>query len=175
MKKSGGIFHDFNVHAIDLARWYLGTEIKTVHAIGGAYKYPVFVEAGDADNVITSCTFENGAMAVINASRTAVHGHDTYTEVVGTEGTLRIGRPAQKNRMEIYDEYGARKECVETFWERFEEAFLVMAEDFINCVLNDRAPELTIHDAIRATEAALAFTESFEAGKVVEIGRLDKV
>ena len=29
-EKSGGIFLDFNVHDIDLARWFLGSEIKTV-------------------------------------------------------------------------------------------------------------------------------------------------
>ena len=67
--KSGGIFHDFNVHDIDLARWFLGAEIKSVWSVGGAYKYPAFAEAGDADNVMTTCVFENNAMAVINASQ----------------------------------------------------------------------------------------------------------
>ncbi len=168
--KSGGIFHDFNVHDIDLARWFLGSEIKTVWSVGGAYKYPAFKEAGDADNVMTTCVFENNTMAVINASRTAMHGHDTYTEIAGTEGTLRIGRPAALNRVEIYDRHGARRECVETFWDRFEQAFLLMAEDFIDCIVSGRKPELSLFDASQATKAAVAFTESFRGGKLVEIG-----
>ena len=167
--KSGGIFHDFNVHDIDLARWFLGAEIKTIWSIGGAYKYPAFATAGDADNVMTTCVFENNTMAVINASRTAMQGHDTYTEVVGTHGTLRIGRPAAMNRVEIYDQHGIRQECVETFWDRFEQAFFLMTEDFIHCILEGRQPSLKLSDATQATKAATAFTTSFKAGKLVTI------
>ena len=168
--KSGGIFHDFNVHDIDLARWFLGSEIKTVWSVGGAYKYPAFSEVGDADNVMTTCVFENNTMAVINASRTAMQGHDTYTEVVGTHGTLRIGRPAAMNRVEIYDQHGIRQECLETFWDRFQEAFLIMAQDFIDCVCTGRKPTLKLSDATQATIVATAFTKSFKQGKLVKIG-----
>ncbi len=167
--KSGGIFHDFNVHDIDLARWFLGSEMKTVWSVGGAYKYPAFTDAGDADNVMTTCVFENNTMAVINASRTAMQGHDTYTEVVGTHGTLRIGRPAAMNRVEIYDQHGIRQECVETFWDRFQEAFLLMAEDFVDCILTGRQPELKLSDATQATKAATAFTKSFKEEKLVKV------
>lgn len=169
VNRSGGIFHDFNVHDIDLARWFLGSEIKSVWSIGGAYKYPKFASVGDADNVMTTCSFENGTMAVINASRTAMHGHDTYTEVVGTLGTLRIGRPAAMNRVEIYDQYGVRQECVETFWDRFEAAFLLMVEDFVNCILENKKPELQLSDATRATQAAIAFTSSFKKQMLISL------
>lgn len=171
VKNSGGIFHDFNVHDIDLARWFLGSEIKTVFSTGGAYKYPAFADAGDADNVLTTCVLENGTHATIVASRTAMHGHDTYTEVVGTEGSLRIGRPAGKNRVEIYDRYGVRKECVETFYERFEEAFRLQAAAFVECVRTGSPAPISLRDATEATRAAEAFTESFETGKLVEIVR----
>lgn len=171
VKNSGGIFHDFNVHDIDLARWFLGSEIKTVFSTGGAYKYPAFADAGDADNVLTTCVLENGTHATIVASRTAMHGHDTYTEVVGTEGSLRIGRPAGKNRVEIYDRYGVRKECVETFYERFEEAFRLQAAAFVECVKTGSPAPISLRDATEATRAAEAFTESFETGKLVEIVR----
>lgn len=170
VKNSGGIFHDFNVHDIDLARWFLGAEIQTVWSIGGAYKYPAFAKAGDADSVISTCSFEDGTMAVINACRTAMVGHDTYTEIVGTLGTLRIGRPAHLNRVEIYDQYGARQECLETFWDRFKEAFLLMATDFIQCIVEERQPEITLTDARRATEVAIAFTTSFEEKRLVTLG-----
>ena len=63
--------------------------------------------------------------------------------VVGTKGTLKIGRPSQKNRVEIYDQHGARKECVETFWDRFSGAFENMIQDFIDCLIEGRKPSLT--------------------------------
>ena len=167
--KSGGIFHDFNIHDIDLARWFLQSEIKTVWSVGGAYKYPAFKEAGDADHVMSTCVFENNTMAVINAGRTAMQGHDTYTEITGTHGSLRIGRPAAKNRVEIYDKHGIRKECVETFWDRFETAFLLMTQDFISCIREGRQPELSLTDARQATQAAIAFTKSFKEQKLVSL------
>lgn len=168
---SGGIFHDFSVHDVDLIRWFLDSDVARVYAIGGAYKYPAFAEINDADNVMATCEMKNGTMAVINASRTATHGHDTYTEVVGTKGTLRIGRPAGINRVEIYDEYGARKECVENFWDRFYEGFLLMTEDFIDCIVSGRPPELQIRDAIEATRTTEAMMQSFREKKVVSIKR----
>ncbi len=169
VKNSGGIFHDYNVHDIDLARWFLGAEVESVWSIGGAYKYPAFAEVGDADHVMSTCRFENGAMAVLNAGRTAMVGHDTYTEVVGTLGTLRIGRPATVNRVEIYDQHGARQECVETFWDRFEEAFLLIAKDFLDCIQTGRQPELSLADARQATIVAAALTQSFEKGVLVKM------
>lgn len=171
VRNSGGIFHDFNVHDIDLSRWYLGSEMETVFATGGAYKYSAFAEQGDADNVLTTCVFANGSIATIRASRIAMHGHDTYTEITGTEGTLRIGRPAQLNRVEIYDKHGIRKECVESFYDRFAEAFHIQIQHFISCVQNGTTPASTLRDATEATRAAEAFTLSFDQKKLVHISR----
>lgn len=165
VKTSGGMFHDFNVHDIDLARWYLGDEVKTVFSAGGAFKHKAFAEVNDADNVLSTCVFENGGMAQIQASRTAAHGHDTYTEIVGTEGILRIGRPSAKNRVQIMDQHGARHECVETFYERFQDAFLLMSQDFIDCLVEGRRPEISLRDATQATRVAIGMTDSLFNGK----------
>ncbi len=173
VKSSGGMFHDFNVHDIDLARWFLGSEIKTVYSVGGSYKHEVFAKINDADNVMSTCVFENGSMASILASRTAANGHDTYTEVVGTEGLLRIGRPNSVANVEIYDRFGARKECVETFYDRFESAFHHQIEEMVNCVIHNTKPEITLRDATQATNCAIAMTKSLFEGKgVVELAQL---
>ena len=165
VKTSGGMFHDYNVHDIDLARWYLGSEVKTVFSTGGAFKHPEFAEVNDADNVLSTCVFENGTMAQIMASRTAAHGHDTYTEIVGTEGILRIGRPSASTRVQIMDKHGARYECVPTFYDRFKEAFLLMSQEFISYVLDKKMPKLNLRDATQATRVASAMTDSLFGGK----------
>ena len=167
--KSGGIFHDYSVHDIDLARWLLDSEIARVWSVGGAYKHPGFAEAGDADNVLTTCVMKNGTMAVLSASRTAMHGHDTFTEIVGTEGVLKIGRPAANNLVELYDVRGIKKDFMETFWDRFEQAFLLMATDFIDCVATGRKSEMTLENATQATIAATVFTKSFQTGKMIKV------
>lgn len=168
VRSSGGMFHDFNVHDIDLVRWFTGSNIETVYSIGGAYRHKAFAELNDADNVLTTCALENGGMASIHASRTAFHGHDTFTEVVGTEGSLRIGRPAALNRVEISDQYGVRQECVRTFYERFEEGFLLQTQDFVDCIVEGRKPELTLRDATEATRTATAMTRSFREKNTVK-------
>jgi myo-inositol 2-dehydrogenase/D-chiro-inositol 1-dehydrogenase len=168
-KTSGGIFLDCNVHDVDLARWLLGSEVEQVYAIGGCYAHPGFEVYHDADNTTALCRFTNGAMANISASRTAMHGHDTITEIVGTKGKLVVGNPPAAQRLDIYDEHGARNECVRDFYERFEDAFLIEAQEFVNCIADQRQPTVTAHDGTQATAAAVALTESYRQKKMVNV------
>ena len=166
VKSSGGIFHDYNIHDVDIARWFLDSKIIHVHAMGGSFKYPEFQKSGDAESVISTCQLENGTMVVLGASRIAAHGHDTYTEISGTEGTLRIGRPSSKNRVEIFDQYGIRKESVKDFWERFEDAFVNQLNHFNQCILENVQIDLDLKNAYENTKVTTALTKSFQTGKV---------
>ncbi len=47
-----------------------------------------------------------------------------------------------------------RHECTPTFYERFEDAFLREDAEFVQAVLDDRAPPLTLRDATEATRIA---------------------
>lgn len=165
----GGIFHDFNVHDIDLVHWYLGANITKVWSLGGAYRFKEFGYAGDADNTFAMCELDNGTTAMLGASRVSSFGHNTLTEIVATEGNLKIGDPPLKNRVQISDKYGVRNECVETFFERFQHAFLVQIQDFVDCVLEKRQPELTMKNATKATLVATALTKSFKEKTVVKV------
>ena len=162
VKTGGGIFLDMNVHDIDLVRWFIGSEIAQVHAVGGSYVHPGFAELGDADNTVCLATFENGAMAVLSASRTAFHGHDTHTEIVGSKGILKVGTTPRKNRVEIFDAHGARTDCVRDFYERFEEGFITEAREFVACIREGRAPDVSPRDGTAATRIGMAMTESYK-------------
>jgi len=166
---SGGIFLDMNVHDIDLARWYLGDEVASVYAIGGSYVHPEFDTVGDADNTCALLKFESGKMAVLSASRTAFHGHDTHTEITGSKGTIKIGMTPAKNRVEIFDAGGARVECVKDFYERFAEGFLAEAREFVECALTGRAPGVEARDGTKATEVGFALGKSFKEGTVIRL------
>lgn len=167
---SGGIFLDCNVHDIDLARWFLGSEVKSVYSKGGSYVHKVFDEVNDADNTVVLTTFEDGKLAVIAASRTAFHGHDTHTEITGSKGILKIGMTPAKNRVEIFDAYGARQECVKDFFERFHEGFLNEAQEYVDCIREGRKPIVTAWDGTKATEVGFAMTDSFRQGREVVLG-----
>jgi myo-inositol 2-dehydrogenase/D-chiro-inositol 1-dehydrogenase len=166
---SGGIFLDMNVHDIDLARWFLGDEVESVHSMGGSFVHPEFEAVDDADNAVSLVRFRSGKMAVISVSRTAFHGHDTHTEITGTKGILKIGMTPAKNRVEIFDAGGARVECVSDFYERFAEGFLAEAQEFIDCILQGRTPAVSARDGTAATEVGYALTESFRRKSIIRI------
>ena len=169
VKSGGGIFHDFNVHDADLARWFIGSEVKKVWSLGGAYRFKEFGDLNDADNTFAFCEFENGKMALLGASRTSSYGHDTFTEIIGTLGKLTVGNPPFKNRLQISDKNGYRYECNETFYDRFKDAFLTQIHDFINSILNKKQNQCTLSNARKATMITTAMTESFKTKKIVEL------
>ncbi len=167
---SGGIFLDCTVHDIDLARWLLGNpEPIRVFATGVVAVHEGLREFGDVDNGVATCEFADGQMACFFASRTMAHGHETSTEIFGTLGRLSVGQNPRLNRVDISDTHGVRNECTPTFYERFEEAFLLEATHFVDAVLDDSAPALTLHDATEATRIALALRESLQTRRVVEL------
>ena len=139
-KTSGGIFIDAASHDIDLMRWFLGGEVTEVYAAGTNFKHPEFAENGD-----------------------------TETEIVGTEAHIRVAGVPWKDRVMVYDQYGARQEIVENFPQRFAEAYLLEMVDFIDCIQKDRKPELTVYDGTKATLVTYAITDSFHSGKPVQV------
>lgn len=166
---SGGEFLDMCVHDIDLIRWFTGSEPKKVWAIGGCYAYEEFKEWNDGDNVSALLELQNGAMGFLFAGRTAPHGYNVETEIMGTKGILRIGSVPQANMVEILDENGVRKEISQSFIERFEDSFKAELSEFVDCIAENRKPEITVYDGTRVSEIAYKCKESFETGKLIEI------
>ena len=78
------------IHDFDLARWFMG-EVETVSAIGGVLAYPELATVGDIDNAIATLVFDDGRLGVVDLTRNGFYGYDIVTELLGTEGTLRIG------------------------------------------------------------------------------------
>ena len=164
---SGGIFLDMAIHDIDLARWYMGSEAKTIYAIGGCYAHKEFGEYGDADNAAALVQFKNETMGLFYAGRTCAHGYHIETEIVGTKGSLRIGTVPQKNLVTVFDENGAVQECVSGFLERFEQAYVNELQEFVSCILENRKPSVTEYDGTSSTKVAYAATASFKDKKLV--------
>ncbi|MEG0050879.1 MAG: Gfo/Idh/MocA family oxidoreductase [Terrisporobacter sp.] len=172
---SGGLFLDMAIHDIDLARWYIGSEVEKVWAIGGAYEYEEFNEINDAETGSAMAKFKNGAMGIFVAGRNCAHGYHIETEIIGTKGSLRIGTTPDKNLVTVFDENGVSKECVGGFLERFEEAYLEEVKEFVDCVLTNRKPSLTVEDGVLSTIVGYACKESFESGELVDVKYLEPV
>ena len=161
---------DMSVHDIDAARWMLGAGRATrVYATGTIALHPGLAAANDFDNAVAIVEFEGGGIATIQASRTFAHGHESMTEVIGTEGRLSIGANPRLTRVEIADGHGVRNECTPTFYERFEEAFLRELSEFVDMVRTDRSPPLTLADATEATRIGIALMESMRSRRAVDL------
>ena len=167
---SGGILLDMSVHDIDTVRWLLGAgSARRVFATGTIAVHEGLRGANDVDNAVATIEFEGGEIATIYASRTMAHGHDTMTEIIGTDGRITVGQNPRLNRVEIADAWGVRNECTPTFYERFAEAFLNEAQAFVDVVRENSAPPLTLHDATEATRIGIAVTESLRSKRSIEL------
>jgi myo-inositol 2-dehydrogenase/D-chiro-inositol 1-dehydrogenase len=164
---SGGQFLDMAVHDIDLARWFLDSEPETVYAVGGCYAHPEFARYNDGDNVSCLMKFQNEAMVFLFAGRTAPHGYNVETEIIGTKGTLRIASVPQKNLVEVLDNNGVRRECSENFLERFSSSYVNEVQEFVDCIIQGRKPLVTVNDGTRVSEIAYKCKEAFESGELV--------
>lgn len=164
---SGGQFLDMAVHDIDLARWFLASEPVSVYSIGGCYAHKEFAQFNDGDNVSCLMKFENDAMVFLFAGRTAPHGYNVETEIIGTKGTLRIASVPQKNLVEVLDSSGVRRECSENFLERFEASYIKEMQEFVNCIREGRKPGISVYDGTRVSEIAYKCKESFEIGEML--------
>lgn len=166
---SAGIFMDLGIHDFDLMRWFLKSEPVEVYAIGASFKYPEFKKYNDDEAAVAVLKFANGAMGVTHVGRAAPHGYHVETEIVGTDGSIRISGVPEKNLAMIYDGSGARTECVESFPERFDLAYLNEMEEFVSCALSGRKPEVSVYDGTKSAQIAQAATEAWRTGKSVQI------
>lgn len=166
---SGGIFIDMTVHDIDLARWLLQDDVTQIHAIGGSYAYEAFEGYGDADNACALMKFKNNGMALIHSGRIAAHGYVAEAEIIGTKGSLRVGYEPRKNLCTLLDETGIVLECSQSFQERFAEAYLLEMKEFVNCIIENRKPDITVYDGTKNTEVAFAMTEAFKNNTIVKL------
>lgn len=166
---SGGIFLDCSVHDIDLVRWLLGNpDPQRVYASGTNALHSALEQYQDVDNGLATVEFSDGRIATFMASRTMAHGHETLTEIFGTDGRLTVGANPRLNRVEIADRHGIRNECTPDFYARFADAFLVEAQEFVNAALGQGALSLTLHDATEASRIGLAMTQAMREKRAVE-------
>jgi len=169
LKTSGGLFLDMSTHDADLARWFLGKEAVSAYAVGGCYKYPQYADEGDIDNGVAIITFEDSMICMLYVGRTAPNGYQVETEIVGTEGTLRIAGIPEKNDITIYDNTGVVRECSQNFLERFEDAFVREVAEFVKCINEGTKPGVNVNDGIQATKIAEACQKAYETGTIVKI------
>lgn len=166
---SGGLFVDMSIHDIDLVRWFMKKEVQKVWAIGKNAAYPQLDEVGELETGAALLQMEDKTMAILVAGRNCHHGYHVETELIGTKGMLRIAAVPEKNLVTVMNEQGVIRACSQDFPERFREAFINEAKEFIACINEKRHPEISAYDGLQSTRVALACKESFETNELLVI------
>ncbi|MCJ7625828.1 MAG: inositol 2-dehydrogenase [Anaerolineaceae bacterium] len=168
---SGGLIMDMGIHDFDLARWLMGSEIKRVFSEGDCLVFPELREANDIDNAVISLKFENGSVGAVDVSRNAVYGYDVRTEVMGSEGSLYIGKE-QQTPLWVKTRAGISHDTVPYFMQRFAEAYAAEIKDFVTCLEEDKEIAVSGYDGQMATAIGIAATISFDETRPVELSEL---
>jgi inositol 2-dehydrogenase len=166
-KSSGGMLIDMGIHDFDLARWFMG-EVKTVSTIGATIAYPELATVGDIDNAIASLTFASGKLGVVDLTRSGIYGYDISTEILGLEGTIKIGYLRETPVM-LLTKNSVAHDTVPYFMERFRDAYTTQLQNFAHNVLTDRTPPITIEDGLEALRIGVAATRAHESGRAVAV------
>jgi inositol 2-dehydrogenase len=167
-KSSGGMLIDMGIHDFDLARWFMG-DVRTVAAIGATIAYPELETVGDIDNAIASLTFTSGKLGVVDLTRSGIYGYDISTEILGLEGTIRIGYLRETPIMIMTKANGVSHDTVPYFMERFRDAYTNQLQNFAQNVLQERQPPITIDDGLEALRLGVAATRARESGQTVTV------
>ena len=162
---SGGLEVDCGVHEIDLARWFLVSEIAHVSATGtpGA-----LAAVGDAESVAVLAETTAGQAVTIDLARTCRYDDDVRTEILGPDGALLIdargaGGLRHGDRYGLRDVPGPEGDVLAL-------ALAAQLERFAAACAG-AAPHATAVDAARALEAGQAMRRSRLAGGAVEVLR----
>lgn len=169
-KHSGGMIVDMGIHDFDLARWFMG-DVTRVSAIGGVLCYPELGTVGDIDNAVVSLEFADGTLGVVDLTRNGIYGYDISTELLGSEGTVRIGY-LRETPLTVMTRNAVTHDTVPYFMERFRDAYPAQLENFAQNVLQGRPAPITVDDGVEALRIALAATKARETGTAVEVGSI---
>lgn len=166
--RNGGIFVDCAIHDIDLSLWYLGNPVpKTCWATGTLQHHPELAQYGDVDNAVGVVEFYGGKIAYFYCSRTQAHGHDVCTEVTGTRGKVMVNVMPRANNVVLADKLGMRNEVQPEYWQRFEDAFALEANEFVKAIVDDKPVPLPMKTGITVMKIGRALQEALTTGELV--------
>jgi myo-inositol 2-dehydrogenase / D-chiro-inositol 1-dehydrogenase len=167
---SGGIFRDMTIHDFDMARFLLGEEPVEVLASASCLVDPAIGKSGDYDTLMVILRTKSGSQCHINNSRKAVYGYDQRFEVFGSNGML-LNDNLRATTLRAYtgSETETREPLLNFFLERYEAAYRLELDAFIDAVENGKSMPVTARDGRQALRLADAALESAQTGRLVKI------
>lgn len=168
LRTSGGLFWDLGIHDFDAARFLMGDDIAAIHATGTILVEPRLAEFDDIDHGVATLRFRNGGMGVIQNAWRAPYGYDIRAEVHGTLGKVVADLDAREPAS-LYTEAGFGFRKFHLFTDRFQEAYRLELQAFVDAIHAGRMPEPGIDDALQAVLISDAATRSHREHRWIDI------
>ena len=166
-----GAMADLGVHKTDLIQFLLGqTVVRTTAHLSTLDKRGADDQLiGVDDNAVCIYEMSGGAVGTMTASWTYYGAEDNSTVLYGTKGIMRIyDDPAHSITVKLKD--GSEKVYdVEQIQTNDNQTASGVIDLWVDCLKNNRAPEISGQSAITAMRAVFASIESSETGRAVEI------
>ncbi|TYP79397.1 putative dehydrogenase [Paenibacillus methanolicus] len=163
----GGALMNQGVHGIDLIQWMMG-DIASVFAHSAALVRDIEVE----DTAVVAVKYKSGALGVIQGATSVYPAQDTRFELHGEKGTFIFG----DNGIQLWKtaddsvEIPGGSEAASPGADPRDislEGHVVLIDDMIDAVLNDREPMINGAEARKAVAVIIAIYESSRTGKEV--------
>ncbi len=168
---SGGLFKDFTIHDLDMARWLLGEEPVEVFASASCLVDPEIGRLGDVDTARTVLRTASGRLCVISNTRRSGYGYDQRIEAFGSKGMAAVDN-VSIDTVRVLGEAGTTAAPIApAFPQRYADSYRAQIAHFAD-VAHARAQSRTHYgDGIAALVLAEACQESARSGRAVALRR----
>lgn len=166
---SGGLFKDFTIHDLDMARWLMGEEPIEVYASASCLVDPEIGRQGDVDTARCVLKTASGRLCVISNTRRSGYGYDQRIEAFGATGMLRAGNVAQDTVHTLTDAGSSGAPIMPAFAERYRDAYRAQIEHFADVVHGRTPSRIGYADGVAALTLAEACAWSAQHGDVFKL------
>jgi len=166
---SGGLFKDFTIHDLDLARWLLGEEPVEVYAVASCLVDPEIGRQGDVDTARTVLKTAGGRLCVISNTRRSGYGYDQRIEAFGARGMICAGNVANDTVHVMTGSGDTGAPIRPAFAERYRDAYRAEIAHFADVVHGRAEPQTGYADGVAALALAEACAWSAQHGQVFKL------
>lgn len=166
---SGGLFKDFTIHDLDLARWLLGEEPSQVFASASCLVDPEIGRLGDVDTARTLLKTPSGRLCVISNTRRSGYGYDQRIEAYGSKGMITAANVQTDTVVTMTDHAVSGAAIHPNFAQRYRQAYSAQLDHFAQVVHGQAQAQVGYADGVAALVLAEACQESVRTGAPVRL------
>ena len=175
VRTSYGPIGEVNSHDFDTLRWYAGSEVVRLYAVGHNFRSPEMAAQYPEyyDTCQTLLEFENGVIGTISGAQYVRYGYDSRAEILGTEGIITVGTQ-HENAVEVtLPDKRNVVDSVASWRNLFADAYVAEDNAFADCILDDTEPGVTGHDGKMALLLVNAGLKSILEKRPVAIAEVE--